>query len=215
MSMAGADHETLQEVLYTMLVNAGKKSHIPLSKFILDTTLLQLDGEFKNAPKVVPGRGNRSFAQLIVSLVAASGSRMPVGFSVLAGNTSDSSTLPGIYETVDRIADDGPVEFLMDRIYPTPSNILFLERQKNDRVVYWVSPLKAGLSEKRFRDLVDEAYEENMFKPVEYRSQKEIKADIKPPLTAFETVWTLTETIKPQLEAGRKDGPKVLYKRYL
>lgn len=208
MSMAGADHETLQEVLYTMLVNAGKKSHIPLSKFILDTTLLQLDGEFKNAPKVVPGRGNRSFAQLIVSLVVASGSRMPVGFSVLAGNTSDSSTLPDIYETVDRIADDGPVEFLMDRIYPTPSNILFLERQKNDRVVYWVSPLKAGLSEKRFRDLVDEAYEENMFKPVEYRSQKEIKADIKPPLTAFETVWTLTETIKPQLEAGRKRRPK-------
>jgi len=27
---------------------------------------------------------------------------------------------------VNRIADEGPVEFLMDRIFPTPGNILFL-----------------------------------------------------------------------------------------
>ncbi len=116
----------------------GKKAGIPLNKFILDTTVLELDGKFKDASKVVPGRGIKSFAQLIVSLVIASGSRIPVGFGVLAGNTSDSSTLPGTYETVNRVADEGAVEFLMDRIYPTPSNILFLKAREEERMVYWV-----------------------------------------------------------------------------
>ena len=138
MSLLGMEPQTMEEVLFTLVVDAAKKAGIPLNKFILDTTLLELDGKFKDAAKVVPGRGTNSFAQLIVSLVIASGSRIPVGFNVLAGNTSDSSTLPGIYETVHRIADPGRVEFLMDRIYPTPSNILFLQEHKAERMVYWV-----------------------------------------------------------------------------
>jgi hypothetical protein len=124
----------------------------------------------KDAPKVVPGRGKNSFSQLIVSLVIASGSRLTVGFGVLAGNTNDSSTLPGIYSTVNRIADEGEVEFLMDRIYPTPSNILFLKEHQNERMVYWVSPLKIGLSEKRVRELIDAAYHNGEWEPVNYSS---------------------------------------------
>ncbi len=135
MSAIGADPQNLQEILFSLITNAGKKAGIPLNKFILDTTLLQLDGKFKDASKVVPGRGNKSFSQLIVSLVIASGSRMPVGFGVLSGNTSDSSTLPDVYETVNRIADEGDVEFLMDRIYPTPGNIMFLKEHEDDRYV--------------------------------------------------------------------------------
>lgn len=207
MSAVGADPNTMEEVLYNMIMNAGKKAGIPLNRFILDTTVLQLDGKFENAPKVVPGRGMNSFSQLIVSLVIASGSRLPVGFGVLAGNTSDSSTLPGIYETVNRIADDGSVEFLMDRIYPTPSNILFLKEHEQERMVYWVSPLKMGLSEKRVRELIDEADRESKWKSISYRSTKERKAKIEPPLTAFEATWTLTEKVKPELEPGQKRRP--------
>jgi transposase len=163
----------------------------------------------KNAPKVVPGRGMDSFSQLIVSLVVASGSRLPpVGFSVLAGNTSDSTTLPGIYDTVNRIADEGAVEFLMNRIYPTPSNILFLKEHQDERMVYWVSPLKIGLSEKRVRELIDEAYSDGKWKLISYRSTKEINAKIEPPLTAFETTWTLKEEIKSELEPGQKRRPR-------
>lgn len=208
MSAIGAEPQTMQEVLFNMVMDAGKKAGIPLNKFILDTTLLELDGKFKDAPKVVPGRGKNSFSQLIVSLVIASGSRLPVGFGVLAGNTNDSSTLPGIYNTVNRIADEGEVEFLMDRIYPTPSNILFLKEQQDERMVYWVSPLKMGLSEKRVRELIDAAYRNGEWKPVSYRSTKEINAKIEPPLTAFETTWTLREKIKPGLEPGQKRRSK-------
>lgn len=208
MSAVGADPKTMEEVLFNMIMNVGKKAGIPLNKFILDTTVLELDGKFKDAPKVVPGRRLNSFSQLIVSLVIASGSRLPVGFGVLAGNTSDSSTLPGIYGTVNRIADDGAVEFLMDRIYPTPSNILFLKEHEHERMVYWVSPLKMGLSEKRVRKLIDEADREGKWKSISYRSTKERKAKIEPPLMAFEATWTLTEKIKPDLEPGEKRRPR-------
>ena len=207
MSVAGANHQILEEVLINMILDAGKKGGIPLNKFILDTTNLQLDGKFKQADKVVPGRGKDSFSQLIVSLVIASGSRLPVGFGVLAGNTSDSKTLPGVYESVHRVADPGAVEFLMDRIYPTPSNLLFLKEKEPERQVYWISPLKMGLSEKRVREQIDQADREEKWRPILYRSTREVKAQIAPPLKAYETTWTLTEKTKPELEPGQTRRP--------
>lgn len=208
LSALGAETQTMEEILFHLIMTAGKEAGIPLNKFMLDTTVLELDGKFKAAEKVVPGRGKNSFAQLLVSLVIASGSRLPVGFGVLAGNTSDSRTLPGVYDTVHRIADEGAVEFLMDRIYPTPSNILFLKEHEDERMVYWVSPLKMGLSNRRVRQEIEQAYNEERWKTVSYRSTKELKANIAPPLQAFETTWTLTEKIKPDLEPGQKRRPK-------
>jgi len=69
MSAVGADIKTMEEVLYNMVMNAGKKAGIPLNKFILDTTVLELDGKFKDAIKVVPGRGMKSFAQCLEYLL--------------------------------------------------------------------------------------------------------------------------------------------------
>ena len=208
MSVLGATPQNLQDILFKMIMGTAKQADIPLNKFILDTTLLQLDGEFKDAPKAVPGRGRNSFTQLIVSLVIASGSRIPVSFDVLAGNTSDSNTLPAAYESVNQIADDGDIEFLMDRIYPTPSNILFLEERQEERMVNWVSPLKMGLSEKRVREEINLADQEGKWKPISYRSTKEITQKIDPPISAFETNWTLSEKIKPELEEGQKRRPR-------
>lgn len=208
MTAVGLASEVMEEVLFIMIINAAKKAGIPLNKFILDTTVLELDGKFKDAAKVVPGRGKKSFSQLVVSLVIASGSRLPVGFSVLAGNTSDATTLPGAYETISRIADDGAVEFLIDRAYPTPSNILFLKEHEDERMVYWVAPLKMGLSVKRIRELIDKAYRKGEWLTISYRSTKERRAKIDSPLTASETTWTLTEKIKPDLEPGQKRRPK-------
>lgn len=208
MSVLGATPQNLQDILFKMIMDTAKQANIPLKKFILDTTLLQLNGKFKDAPKAVPGRGNNSYVQLIVSLAIASDSRLPVGFDVLAGNTSDSKTLPDVYESVNRIADDGDIEFLMDRIYPTPSNILFLEERKEERMVNWVSPLKMGLSEKRVREEINLADQESKWKPISYRSTKEIAQKVNPPISAFETTWTLSEKIKPDLEEGQKRRPK-------
>ena len=76
MTELGGDKKAMEEVLYNLVIDSSKKADIPLNKFILDTTLLQLSGNFKDAPKVVPGRGRDSFSQLIVSLVIASGSNI-------------------------------------------------------------------------------------------------------------------------------------------
>ncbi|NTW73081.1 MAG: IS1634 family transposase [Eubacteriaceae bacterium] len=204
----GGDKKSMEEVLYNLVMDSSKKAGIPLNKFILDTTLLQLSGDFKEAPKIVPGRGRDSFSQLIVSLVIASGSRMPVGFGVLPGNTADSTTLPDVYNSVHRIADDGAVEFLMDRIYPTASNIRFLMDHQDERLVFWVSPLKMGLSSREVRERIQGAWEQKLWKSITYRSTREVSGKIEPPLTAFETTWILKDIIKPDLEPGQKRRPK-------
>jgi len=204
----GGDKKSMEEVLYNLVVDSSKKAGIPLNKFILDTTLLQLSGDFKEAPKVMPGRGRNSFSQLIVSLVIASGSRMPVGFGVLPGSTSDSTTLPDVYNSVHKIADEGSVEFLMDRIYPTASNIRFLMEHQEERMVHWVSPLKMGLSSREVYERIQGAWEQGLWKPITYRSTREAGAKIAPPLTAFETTWILKDIIKPDLEPGQKRRPK-------
>ena len=204
----GVDKKSMEEVLYNLVMDSCKKVGIPLNKFILDTTLLQLSGDFKDAPKVVPGRGRDSFSQLIVSLVIASGSRMPVGFGVLPGSTSDSTTLKDVYNCVNRIADDGAIEFLMDRIYPTASNIRFLMQHQDERMVYWVSPLKMGLSSREVNERIQGAWEQELWKPITYCSTREASGKITPPLTAFETTWILKDIIKPELKPGQKRRPK-------
>ena len=204
----GGDKKAMEEVLYNLVMDSSKKAGIPLNKFILDTTLLQLSGDFKDAPKVVPGRGRDSFSQLIVSLVIASGSRMPVGFGVLPGSTSDPTTLPDVYNSVHKIADEGAVEFLMDRIYPTAGNIRFLREHQDERMVYWVSPLKMGLSSREVNERIQSAWDQGLWKPITYRSTREASGKITPPLTAFETTWILKDIIKPDLEPGQKRRPK-------
>ncbi len=208
MSLIGVNTEAMEEILFKLIVAAAQKATIPLNSFMLDTTVLELDGKFKAAEKVMPGRGKNSFAQLIVSLIIASGSRIPVGFGVHAGNTSDASTLPHAFETANRIADDGAIDFMMDRAYPTPSNILFLKEREAERMVYWVSPLKMGPSMKKVKGKIDEAYRKEKWQPITYRSSKEKKANVAYPLRCFEETWTLEEKIKPPLEPGQKRRPK-------
>ena len=204
----GLNKMSMEEVLYHLVIYASKKAGIPLNKFILDTTLLQLSGDFKDAPKVVPGRGRDSFSQLIVSLVIASGSRMPVAIGVHPGSTSDSTTLPDVYHRIHKLADEGSVELLIDRAFPTASNIRFLMEHQEERMVYWVSPLKMGLSSREVREHIQVAWEQELWKPITYRSTREVSGKIEPPLTAYETTWVLKDTIKPELEQGQKRRAK-------
>lgn len=51
LSALGANTETMEEVLFKLVMEAGKKAGIPLNKFMLDTTVLKLDGKFKDAGK--------------------------------------------------------------------------------------------------------------------------------------------------------------------
>lgn len=96
----------------------------------------------------------------------------------------------------------------MDRIFPTPSNISYLNVQRETRECNWVSPLKIGLSEKAFKELVEKAYENNLWEQLDYRSPKDIKAKKEPELKAFETSWTLKQKMVPDLEEGQSGRPK-------
>lgn len=171
---------------------------IGLSRFFVDGSILQLDGVFAQACKVCPGRGKDSLSQLVTSLVAASGSRLPVSFDVLAGGTNDSTTLPKALAAMDRVAPPGPIEWIADRIFPTAKNILFLQNQKQ-REYRFVAPLKTGISEKRFRELVDQAWDQDLWEDINYRNAEEIRKNRECSYQAYETEWTLTETEKPEL----------------
>jgi|WetSurMetagenome_2_1015567.scaffolds.fasta_scaffold67163_1 transposase len=204
MSMFGKDMNTMHEVLFMLVIDASKKANIPLNKFILDTTILELSGEFEKAPKVKAGRGKNSFSQLVVSLVIASGSKLPILINVHPGGTHDASTFKDSYNMINRIADEGSIEIIMDRIYPTAENIKFLKDRESERKVYWLSPLKTNISRREVREKVDIAYKEGGWEPINYRSTKEIRSNDEPPLEAYETKWTMIHEEKPELETGQK-----------
>ena len=208
MTKLGTDSKIMNEILYLLTITVSEKFNIPLSRFFIDTSVLQLDGKFKSAEKVTAGRGRDSLSQLVVSLATAQGSRLPVGIEVCAGNTFDGDTLKHSFESINRIAPQGPVELIMDRIFPTPSNISYLNGQREIRECNWVSPLKIGLSEKAFKELVEDAYKNNLWEQLDYRSAKDKKAKKEPQLKAFESNWTLKQKILPELEEGQKRRPK-------
>ncbi|HEY5588969.1 MAG TPA: transposase, partial [Candidatus Paceibacterota bacterium] len=149
-----------------------------------------------------------SLSQLVVSLAIAQGSRLPVSLAICSGNTFDGDTLKHSFESINKIAPPGPIELIMDRIFPTPSNISYLNEQRKIRECNWVSPLKIGLSEKAFRELVEKAYENNSWEQLDYRAAKDIKAEKEPKLKAFETSWTLKQKIVPDLSEGESRRSK-------
>lgn len=207
MSLFGEDISTMQEILFMLVIDASKNANILLNKFILDTTILEMSGEFEKAPKVKAGRGKNSFSQLVVSLAITSGSRLPVLIDVHPGGTHDASTFKGSYDMINRIADEGSIELIMDRIYPTAENIKFLKDKESERKVYWLSPLKTNIARKKVREKVDIIYEEDGWKPISYRSSNEIKQNIEPPLEAYETTWTMIYEEKPEIEPGQNRRP--------
>mgnify|MGYP001265004146 CR=1 FL=1 len=152
----------------------------------MDGSILQLDGVFAQACKVCPGRGKDSLSQLVTSLVAASGSRLPVSFGVLPGGTNDSTTLPKALAAMDRVAGPGPIEWIADRIFPTAKNILFLQNQKQ-REYRFIAPLKTGISEKRFRALVNQVWDQDQWEDINYRNAEEIRKKRERSYQAYET----------------------------
>lgn len=207
LSKLGIHPTAMTDILQRMSIDVSERFGLSLSRFFVDGSLLQLNGSFNKAEKVVPGRGKDSLSQLVTSLVIASGSKIPISFNVLAGNTNDSTTLPQAMLAMDKVAPAGPIEWIADRIFPTAKNILFLQSQK-EREFRFIAPLKTGISEKRFRILVDQAWEREQWSDIHYRSSEEIRKNLPRSYQSYETIWTLTDTEKPELEAGQTRRPK-------
>lgn len=207
LSKLGVNPSDMGDILQGMTLDVSEQFNIRLSRFFVDGSVLQLDGVFAQASKVCPGRGQDSLSQLVASLVVASGSRLPVSFDVLPGGTNDSTTLPKALVAMDRVAPLGPIEWIADRIFPTAKNILFLQNQKQ-REYRFVAPLKTGVSEKRFRELVDQAWDQEQWKDIHYRSAEEMHKKRERSYQAYETEWTLTDIEKPELPPGQTRRPK-------
>ena len=207
LSKLGVNPSDMRDILQGTTLNVSDQFKIGLSRFFVDGSILQLDGVFAQAGKVCPGRGKDSLSQLVTSLVAASGSRLPVSFDVLPGGTNDSTTLPKALAAMDRVAPPGPIEWIADRIFPTAKNILFLQNQKQ-REYRFIAPLKTGISEKRFRELVNQAWDQELWKDINYRNAEEIRKKRERSYQAYEAEWTLTETEKPDLPLGQTRRPK-------
>ena len=213
LSILGKDVSTLVETLHLIVVHVATKFEIPLNRFFVDTTVLQLDGQFGNAKKVTPGRGKDSFSQLVVGLTIAAGSRLPINFGVNPGNTFDAHTLPSAIESINRVAEPGAVEVFMDRIFATPENVHTLHQYQEKREIYWTSPLKTGLAGEKFRKLVAEIWDTQGWLPIKYRSAQEIHNKIESPMTAYETTWTVTYELKPEKIEGKR-RPKGSIQRF-
>lgn len=210
MSKAGRTDCFLNQILLKLALEANEKFGVPLERFFLDSTITELDGEFQKAVKACIGRGSDLSKQLVTSMIASAGSKIPVGGFVYPGNTNDSTTLPDAIEVIKRIAEEDKSdtkELVMDRIYLTAKNILTMRNTLGVKIK-WLSPLKSGLSEERFRKIVDEGYEKGLWKEIDYRSPKEISKKLNPSMKAFETTWIMTEKIKPELEKGQKRRAK-------
>lgn len=203
----GVNESNMRDILQDITVEVAEKFKIRLSRFFVDGSVLQLDGAFAKASKVCPGRGQDSLSQLVASLVAASGSRLPVSFDVLAGGTNDSTTLPKALAAMNRVASPGPIEWIADRIFPTAKNILFLQNQKQ-REYHFIAPLKTGVSEKRFRELVDQAWDLEQWTDINYRSAEEMRKKRERSYQAYDAEWTMTDIEKPELLLGQTRRPK-------
>lgn len=207
LSKLGSTLDIMEDILTLLTVNVAERFSIPLSRFFIDNTVLQLDGEFAKALKVTTGRGRDSLSQLLVSLTIAAGSRIPVAFGVLPGRTNDAQTLAEPISKIDHLAAPGAtVELCVDRGYLSGDNVYFLLNQP--RKYLFTIPLTTDKAGKSFCDLVDQAWDSSLWQQIDYVSAQEAKYKRKNSYTCFETTWTLTSTEKPPLEEGQKRRPK-------
>lgn len=204
MDDVGGDLKIMEDALYSLIGEAG----ISLNKFGLGSIMLELDEESEDAAEQAFGHGENSFCKHSVSLLISSDLKLPVGFFAMADNTNDTVNLPDVYRTINSIADDGEVELIMAGVNPTLRDILFLKEHEDERMVHWISPLKTDLLTERAKKLIDGAYCEDKWVPIKYRSVKERKEKIAPPLKSFETTWLLTEKTGPEQTMLSEDSTK-------
>ncbi len=91
--------------------------------------------------------------------------------------------------------------------FPNRQEYLFLQNQ-TQREYRFIAPLKTGVSEKRFRELVDQAWDQEQWTNINYRSSEEIRKKRERTYQAYETQWTLTDIEKPELLPDQTRRPK-------
>ena len=123
---------------------------------LYDLTSTYFEGEMALAPKAVRGysRDHRSDCKQVVIAVIMTAEGFPIAYEVMAGNTSDKTTLKGFLEKISSAYGKIERVWLMDRGIPT-EEVLAEMRQSVPKVFYIVGTPRGRLTryEKAFLDL--------------------------------------------------------------
>ena len=124
---------------------------------LYDLTSTYFEGGCAEIPKAKHGYsrdGRGDCRQVVIALVVTSDG-FPLAYEVLAGNTSDRTTLAGFLAKIERMYGQARRVWLMDRGVPTEAD---LERMRSDGVGYLVGTPKSSL-DKMEQALLDQPWQ--------------------------------------------------------
>jgi hypothetical protein len=124
---------------------------------LYDLTSTYFEGQCEQIPKARHGYsrdGRPDCRQVVIALVVTSDG-LPLAYEVLAGNTSDKSTLKGFLAKIEAMYGRARRVWIMDRGIPTEAT---LQQMREEGTAYLVGTPKTLLS-KLEKDLVDKPWE--------------------------------------------------------
>jgi transposase len=124
---------------------------------LYDLTSTYFEGSAQEIPKARHGYsrdGRPDCRQVVIALVVTTDG-LPLAYEVLAGNTSDKTTLATFLEKIQSMYGKARRVWVMDRGIPTHDT---LEQMRRDDIAYLVGTPKALLS-KLEKDLIDKPWE--------------------------------------------------------
>ena len=125
---------------------------------LYDLTSTYFEGSCGQIPKARHGYsrdGRPDCRQVVIALVVTS-EGLPLAYEVLAGNTSDKTTLAAFLEKIQSMYGKARRVWVMDRGIPTEAT---LQRMRSEQVAYLVGTPKALLG-KLEKDLIDKPWEQ-------------------------------------------------------
>ena len=125
---------------------------------LYDLTSTYFEGSAQEIPKARHGysRDGRPDCRQVVIALVVTGDGLPLAYEVLAGNTSDKTTLVTFLEKIQSMYGKARRVWVMDRGIPTEAT---LERMRAEQVAYLVGTPKHLLS-KLEKDLIDKPWEQ-------------------------------------------------------
>jgi transposase len=124
---------------------------------LYDLTSTYFEGSCRQIPKARHGysRDGRSDCRQVVIALVVTTDGLPLAYEVLAGNTSDKTTLASFLEKIQSMYGKARRVWVMDRGIPTEAT---LRKMREDAVAYLVGTPKSAL-DKLEKSLIDKPWE--------------------------------------------------------
>jgi transposase len=124
---------------------------------LYDLTSTYFEGSCEQIPKARHGysRDSRPDCRQVVIALVVTTDGLPLAYEVLAGNTSDKTTLTSFLEKIQSMYGKARRVWIMDRGIPTEAT---LKQMRSEQIAYLVGTPKSLLS-KLEKDLIDQPWE--------------------------------------------------------